>query len=105
MQLKMVGRNVLILICLIGICSSSAIPISNVWNNPWLGEVLEPLPSINDNLGFEKEMKTWQEKKELPSNTPKFAFDNNQATQQLVLDLESQIDENEGQISLPLFRV
>ena len=59
-------------------------------------------------------MKTWQEKKELPNHqfdqipasiTSKFAFDNNQATQQLVLDLENQIDENGGQISLPLFRV
>ena len=35
----------------------------------------------------------------------KFALNDNQATQQLVLDLESKLDENGGQISLPLFRV
>ena len=50
-------------------------------------------------------MKQWQEKKELPSISPKFALNDKQATQQLMIDLESQIDENGGQISLPLFRV
>jgi len=50
-------------------------------------------------------VKQWQEKKELPLMSNRFALNDNQATQQLVLDLESKLDENGGQISLPLFRV
>ena len=51
-------------------------------------------------------MKQWTEKKEeLSSIRPKFDLSNREETQQLLIDLENQMDENGGQISLPLFRV
>ena len=51
-------------------------------------------------------MKQWNEKKEaLPLLSPKFDMSDKKETQQLLIDLENQMDENGEQISVPLFRV
>ena len=56
--------------------------------------------------GYENEMKQWNEKKEeLPLLGPKFDMSDKKETQQLLIDLENQMDENGEQISVPLFRV
>ena len=51
MQQRNIVYEVLFCICLIGICFASPVPVSNFWNNPWLGEILEKFPNINDRLG------------------------------------------------------